>query len=708
MTNAIVLYDEFRSFERHDSEYEDHPVVFEIAFSDDFVASLTQLSSGIFLCDKTIYLNPFSVRIHFFNEEDRRIVLSMSESSIETKMLKLYIKRMVISNRTEAQYILPEVIAEDTFQLNQEEIAKDIKLNRMKGLLYGYYIGCKLSSSNEDLAKLQNFREIQNIFAAILSSVDGRETALQVEQLTNYFNRLNKETNLYQSVLSLCKDEHITDAVFDIFRRNQGSLNGELHPYMFIPALTAKSGVQASENSSILWIERQITTQLQKMNQKAVFPSPADEPIVIFGTEFKTLKSEFLDDRNLRLFRHWVNGVLSSGKYNGKIGPLKNDLSDDITREAKALIGDEWENSQEKLELNAIRKYVRGEAYDHVWGNDIYSAIATILTKGDDWETMLRFLQSKMISDCRVPYALYGVLNGFANLPRDFVDVFLNSDRTYIADVYKEFHGQLFSEVPENLPSPVISSQVLQIKEQSADTLVKESVIESEEIDSGTAEMPKPEVNEQEFDTFWDKLKKACKGVASDCDTYLKYYNEFGLSKEFLEAIDKDLTINKGKRVQTTARRSIETQVKAKEKQIQKDAIGATKSSTSAHIGNDQTNFESNTLFTDEDLPVVIPSGIRFSLKYLQQIVAIASIMNPGMSEKALSTFMSDVKWILDPNYSNGKNETELLENFSRHLETSKVETRSRKGLDMSWKVEQYASLDVEQTISAIKQACNL
>ena len=706
--NATVLYEEFRSFERHNSEYEDHPVVFEVAVNDDFVTSLIQISPGIYLCNKTIYLNPFSVRVHFFSEEDRRIVLSMSESSIETKMIRLYSKRMVISNRTDAPYVLPEDIAESPVQLNQEEIAKDIKLNKMKGLLYGYYIGSKLSSSREDLAKLQILREIQNIFAAILSSVDGRETALQVEQLTCYFNTLNKETELYQSVLNLCKDEHVTDAVFDVFRRNQGGIKGELHPYMFIPTLTAKSGTQASDNSSISWIERQILEQLQKMNLKASFPSPADEPIVIVGTEFNTLKSESLDEESLRLFRHWVNGVLSSGKYNGKIGPLKNDLSDDVTREAKALIGDEWDYSQEKSELNAIRKFVRGEAYEHVWGNDIYSDIAAILTKGDDWETLLRFLQSKMISDCSIPFALYGVLNGFANLPRDFVDVLLNSDRSFIADVYKEFHGQLFSESPENLPALSTTHHPVQIIEQNEDSLVKDDVNKLETPDSSTIETHKPEVDDQEFDTFWSKLSKACRGVAPDKNAYLKHYNEFGLSKEFLEAVDNDHTINKGKMVQTTARKSIEAQVKAKEKQIQKDAMDVSKSTKTANIVKNQSSLESNSLFNDEDLPVFIPSGIRFSLKYLQQIVEIARIMNPGLNEKALSTFMSDLKWVFDTDYLKGKNEIEFLEAFSQLLEKSKCETISKKGLDMRWKVERYAPLDIAKTIAAIKQACNL
>ena len=43
---------------------------------------------------------------------------------------------------------------------------------------------------------------------------------------------------------------------------------------------------------------------------------------------------------------------------------------------------------------------------------------------------------------------MYGTLNGFANLTRDFTDIIFSLDSEYIAEIYKEFHGQLFGNNP--------------------------------------------------------------------------------------------------------------------------------------------------------------------------------------------------------------------------------------------------------------------
>lgn len=48
--------------------------------------------------------------------------------------------------------------------------------------------------------------------------------------------------------------------------------------------------------------------------------------------------------------------------------------------------------------------------------------------------------------DYRIAFAFYGELNGFTNLTRDFTDVLLTADRNYVADVIREFNGQLLGD----------------------------------------------------------------------------------------------------------------------------------------------------------------------------------------------------------------------------------------------------------------------
>ena len=54
-------------------------------------------------------------------------------------------------------------------------------------------------------------------------------------------------------------------------------------------------------------------------------------------------------------------------------------------------------------------------------------------------------MQYKEMYDYRLAFSLYGILNGFANLTRDFTDFLLEQNRQYVTDIYTEFYGQLFN-----------------------------------------------------------------------------------------------------------------------------------------------------------------------------------------------------------------------------------------------------------------------
>lgn len=706
--NAIVLYDELKSFVRPSSEYEDYPLVFEIGFNDSSFEALKPVAPGVYLCDTPIYLTPFSVRVHFFSENAKRVVLSMSESSLETKLLKLYNKRFILSTPTQNSYSVPEGIDGESIAFNQDALATDAKINRMKGLLYGCIIGHKLSSRPVDLHKLQVLREIQNIFAAILSSIDGRETSTQVERLSICFNYLNKQSDFYKALLGICKDETLTEDVLTLFRHYHGDIKGELHSYMFIPALTTKNGVPSSENSSMLWIEGQIKAHLNSMSQSSSFPKMEDEPVVVYSTEFKTIKSAHLPDESVKLFNHLVNGVLSSGKYNGKIGPQKNDLSDDITREAKALLGDAWDRSTEKVELNAIRKFVRGEVYDHTWADDIYSNIAALLTKGDDWDTMLRFLQTKSITDCSVAFAMYGVLNGFANLHRDFIDVLMAGDREYIGELYKEFHGQLFLEVPANLPAlpePIATQPINTEPLVDADGTIQsmDHQVQNEQ------KSPQEDAKDEEFEGFWSKLIKACKGVVSDRGVYLRLYKEQGLTNEFLNAVSNDSTLNNGKSIQATAKKNIEGQVKAKERQQKKESTQKASRQSSRGKKSSLSIMSGQPSLWDQAEPSVgNKEYLHFRYDNRYPLLGIIKTVYPNLNQKLYDSVFEDLSWVLDPKYVGTKTEMDLIKDFEEKLIKSKTETISKNKKDMRWKIDLYAPINVAQTISALRQACNL
>ena len=101
--NVILLYDKPFGFSRPTSDVEDHPMLVEIITDENF----PQIVDGIYYSDHTIYLSPWHTKFIFFSEQVKRIVMSLSDSSLETKMMRIYGKRFVVEEHK--QLNIPKV-----------------------------------------------------------------------------------------------------------------------------------------------------------------------------------------------------------------------------------------------------------------------------------------------------------------------------------------------------------------------------------------------------------------------------------------------------------------------------------------------------------------------------------------------------------------------------------------------------------------------
>ena len=296
MENVILLYDTLCYFNRPKEDYEDHPMLIEVTIKEDNIKTLTQ---GVYYCDRTIYLTPYNSQFIFFCETDKAITLSISKSNIETKLLDLYQSRFIIKSITEKYN--NNFNLKDISNLNTFEIEKDISINKMKGLLYGYYIGAILSTSKEAIEKLNFLRYTFNELAGI-----------------------NNKLGLYQ-----CEYRIDTNNIQDEIQKQEDKIEKE-----YLPLPTKKKEIVVN-----------------------------DKNIIALNTELVP------DKLNQKLFKCWINDLLSSKKYNGKINSFRKELSDDITKKARDLLTYQWENSYTQKFLNKLRRHTRGDSFDVDWDN---------------------------------------------------------------------------------------------------------------------------------------------------------------------------------------------------------------------------------------------------------------------------------------------------------------------------------------------------
>lgn len=438
--NAILLYSNPFSFIRPASDLEDHPMLIEISTDETFPIS----EDGVFYCDHTIYLSPWRTRFVFFTPQDKVVALSLSDSSLETKMLALYRQRLIVQDFPMEDN--KEIVID--IPLNTEAIERDFRINRLKGFLYGYYIGALVSNSQE-ITKLANIlQELRNIFSSVMSSESRVPTILQHEKLANLFSELHKKNPVARYLQDVVKNPERLEVIMSdlthlgvVFPSNINSKDSIIRSLEF---------ATDDKNYAFEWLnkEEQKLIDTEQKNRTPLSPS-AEEVVVVDNSLSKIVNKNLRNETESALLKAWSNEVLASKSYNGKVSTFAESLSDDITKKAKAVYGNLWDESYAKIVLNQMRRYVRAQESNISWKDDLFSSIAAVIAKGSDWEQLRKFMQSKSMSDYKMAFAMFAELNGFANLTRDFTDVIFNlQDRQYVATVYKEIYGQLFGEDP--------------------------------------------------------------------------------------------------------------------------------------------------------------------------------------------------------------------------------------------------------------------
>lgn len=506
--NAILLYSKPFSFVRPASDLEDHPMLIEISTDETFPIS----EDGVSYCDHTIYLSPWRTRFVFFNSQDRVVALSLSDSSLETKMLALYRQRLIVKafpmdNKKKIVIDIP---------LNTEAVERDFRINRLKGFLYGYYIGTLVSNSPEITKQANILQELRNIFSSIMSSESRMPTILQHEKLAILFNELQKNDPVVRYLQDVIKNPESLEVI----------ISDLTHLGVTFPSNTnnkdsiIRSLEYATDDKSYAfeWLNREEKKlkDTEQNNRMPLLPS-AEEVVVVDNSLSKIVNDSLKDETEANLLKAWCNEVLASKSYNGKVSTFAESLSDDITKKAKAVYGDLWDESYAKIVLNQMRRYVRAQESNISWKDDLFSSVAAVIAKGSDWEQLRKFMQSKSMSDYKMAFAMFAELNGFANLTRDFTDVLFNlQDRKYVASVYKEIYGQLLGEDPSigydnssNLPDYIM----LEPKNEDNNNCIEIGNL-SDKVETIIKANPRRKISEKDKVVIKNALNKTQDGIS--------------------------------------------------------------------------------------------------------------------------------------------------------------------------------------------------
>lgn len=457
-----LMYEKPFRFERPISDLEDYPMFIEFSSDEQF----EPFCDGIFYTDRTIYLDPWNTKFVFLSEKAKKRVLGIAESNLENKVMGLYSKRMEVNSFDgnpmdfKSEYReLPE---------NEKAIKQDIVINKLKGLLYGYYIGAFLSASGQNVQKLSALLEAKDICYSVLSNEYNAPTSAQRKRLKELFDELNKVDEKYLKFRKKwsCQTEDILKDIRDIWGRDLLQYPSEI--------IDDVDGGSERIQSVIDLLRRNINACQNRVQKERKRLSVEDAELDVSNVE--DIRIQLCSQEDQEKFKKWIQFFIQSNIDGGYLSSKKLEWATELTARTKELLGQKWEGSNDKKFLNAVRKLLGGEKVEFEWRDGLLCSLAAVLVKGESWEKLLSFVQAKKMTDYRFVFAIYGIIKGFANLTNDFTGLIIDTDtaegRAYVDQIYSEFYRQLLhKEVDKSQRkliknTPALCSSIPQIKPQ--------------------------------------------------------------------------------------------------------------------------------------------------------------------------------------------------------------------------------------------------
>ena len=450
LDNTIILYDKYPVFSIDDSKLENYPVVFEIDSQDTNVEILE--FQGVYLTHQTIYLNPFNTKIIFRNSEERNIVLAKAFPMIDTKLIPLYQGQLVVLSDEIKTFNWCPINVDDLSDYNNNAVSYDIVVNKLKGMLYGYLLGANESSSKEIVALKKMVKELRNVLSAILASPDGRATRFQQQQLDNLYASINQafytlsgaESRINEVISQ--KIECYKAPTFVEILKGEGLYQEwckkqvsqlSLRYYQITPFyLSYQPTDKVSElDRYIDNIERMIQTYDVKTKLDiSKLPIIQNRRVVEVPEQKEFLPILF----NGYMDEVWNGTEFLSSRYEfAKVGgKLFREIS-----------GDNWENSPARTYINSLlRNLNEYTEFDiNSTDSDILKSFAAFCQKGEsDIDKLRDYLISNGIGDFRIAFALWGLVFGFAEMPKTLTnELFEDQDEHYLSGCYKFVYKQL-------------------------------------------------------------------------------------------------------------------------------------------------------------------------------------------------------------------------------------------------------------------------
>jgi hypothetical protein len=565
LDRRIILYDKYPDFQIFDNEIENYPLIIELDtkyLAEDVTDIIQEDKSGVFYSEKTIYFNPFSTKLFFANEREKISTLSKAEPSIETKMVSLYQNCFCAKPANIDMFDLRICDLQDSKADFSKHISKDRKINKLKGFLYAYLLGANKSLSSEIVNLKKCAKDLRNVLSAVLVSKDNwasHQQQNQIEKLTTSINEAFYKAEGLQAIIESKKEQYKCENFIDIIKGEglhdmwlqKQNIRPSFQLSQFYVTKRASPDEKQEADSYFENLERAINKYAIPKNIKT-----EELPILQHCSKINEIprQKEFLS----KLLTEYLQEAYNSNDF------LRNryEFAKSGGKLFREELQDKWDGSEYKTYLNTLLKNLNEYSAFSLNSTDnlTLKSFAAFCQKGEeDIDKLEDYLISNGIGDFCIAFALWGIVFGFANMPKTLTnELFLSDDLDYVSEVYKYIFKQIHGielegkierkQVEKPQPTAVtISSKINEPADNTAKTATSnQSQLEQELSDfeeyKSRDKTTKQEIIKKLSDAGikslveWDKKK---------ADS-IKWTNSKG-QKKLMSAIDKSKPIGKRK-----------------------------------------------------------------------------------------------------------------------------------------------------------------
>ena len=457
LNDRIALYQNIPEFHIPSTDEENFPIYIRIDTScyDEELFYESGID-GIYYCDQTIYITPYSCGFFFYNDANYRVVYSSQRRSLTTKMTRLYAKSFFpIKNPIQVQKYDYSLLRESGKDFSNH-IAFDRRINKLKGFYLAYLIGVMKDMSYSVVKLYHLTNQLSDVLDSALTNTHNPiNQSLYIETLYDSLNKVLREQSNEKQMIeeAIAKDSQQYRIEGDILNYiiSHGWYNDWKHQkhipetYQVEPLLLHRFSVTCDNE----YKEQHINNILQHINalRGQKYPNIDEMPIIQQSTLTGIPESGFLEFVYREKMKEIYNSLdFIDNRYSFSIA---------ICKQYKSIVTEE-EFSVVRGYLNALNNNLLSHTEFNInsYDDEDFLAYAAFCQKGDpdDFGKLEDYLINSEIPSLHKSLALAGMVFGYADMPKTFTECFThNLNHAFIKTHYRylaQCIGVILSHIP--------------------------------------------------------------------------------------------------------------------------------------------------------------------------------------------------------------------------------------------------------------------